>query len=95
MTVEHDSVIDMNQVISIRGPDIYQPSIHASIIEKQEYACSFENPKKAKHKGRPKGSSFTQQVLQDLDVGTSRSTKQANIETNDSNIKLKPGIWYC
>ncbi|CAG8801239.1 14975_t:CDS:1, partial [Dentiscutata erythropus] len=26
-TVEHETVIEMNQVISIRGPDIYQPKI--------------------------------------------------------------------
>ncbi|CAG8852260.1 15402_t:CDS:1, partial [Racocetra persica] len=37
----HDLVMDMNQMISIRGPDVYQSSIYTSIVKKQEYARSF------------------------------------------------------
>ncbi|CAG8842130.1 39240_t:CDS:1, partial [Gigaspora margarita] len=38
---EIDSNKQMNQLISIRGPNAYQASIHTSITQKQEYAYSF------------------------------------------------------
>ncbi|CAG8553362.1 21565_t:CDS:2 [Cetraspora pellucida] len=37
-----DSNKQINQLISIHGPNIYQASIHTSIIQKQEYAYDFE-----------------------------------------------------
>ncbi|CAG8759681.1 17511_t:CDS:1, partial [Cetraspora pellucida] len=54
----------------------------------------IENLKKLKHKGCSKKSSSTQEILQDLNIEnaeTSRPTKQANIETNNNNVKLKSG----
>ncbi|CAG8577812.1 hypothetical protein C2G38_2252528 [Gigaspora rosea] len=125
---DHETSIEMNQVISIRGPDVYQPRICKNITQKQEYTHGFgiaksglkfaidnglvdefvglitkfienhtgvntsqqvevditqiENPKKLKHKGRPKGSNSVQQdILQDLNTGQEESlrpTKHAN-----------------
>ncbi|CAG8741864.1 3785_t:CDS:2, partial [Cetraspora pellucida] len=39
--VEFDENEEMNQLISICGPDTYQASIHTSITQKQEYAYGF------------------------------------------------------
>ncbi|CAG8785822.1 17315_t:CDS:2, partial [Gigaspora margarita] len=34
--VDHETSVEMNQVISIHGPDVYQPRICKNIIQKQE-----------------------------------------------------------
>ncbi|CAG8624634.1 17401_t:CDS:2, partial [Dentiscutata erythropus] len=76
-TAEHKTVIEMNQVISICRPDIYQSKICKNITQKQKYGIAksglkfaidndvditqIENPKKLKHKGHPKGSNSVQQ----------------------------------
>ncbi|CAG8688445.1 6898_t:CDS:2, partial [Racocetra fulgida] len=39
--VECDANEETNQIISIRGPDMYKASIYKSIIQKQEYAHGF------------------------------------------------------
>ncbi|CAG8483525.1 96_t:CDS:2 [Dentiscutata heterogama] len=57
--------------------------------------AQYQKFKKAKHKECLKESSSTQEVFQNLDIETSRSTKQANIETNNNNIKSKLGVQYC
>ncbi|RIB25832.1 hypothetical protein C2G38_403024 [Gigaspora rosea] len=40
-TIEQDTIEETNQVISIRGPDVVQPSIYKDITQKQEYAHGF------------------------------------------------------
>ncbi|CAG8852730.1 6478_t:CDS:2, partial [Gigaspora margarita] len=40
-TVEFNINKEINQVISICGPDMYRASIHYNITQKQEYAHSF------------------------------------------------------
>ncbi|CAG8632366.1 18965_t:CDS:1, partial [Racocetra fulgida] len=39
--MEFDTNKEINQVVSIHGPDAYRASIYISIIQKQEYAHSF------------------------------------------------------
>ncbi|CAG8779512.1 17762_t:CDS:2, partial [Dentiscutata erythropus] len=39
--MKFDTNKEMNQVIAIRGPNIYQASIHACVTQKQEYAHRF------------------------------------------------------
>ncbi|CAG8714013.1 2500_t:CDS:2 [Dentiscutata erythropus] len=106
-TVEHDIVTEMNQVISIRRPDVYQPSIytidefvglisgfiknHTGININQQMQVDISQIENQ----RMQGSSSIQEVLQDLDVGTSKFTKWANIEANNNNIKSKPEIQHC
>ncbi|CAG8709219.1 15212_t:CDS:1, partial [Cetraspora pellucida] len=40
-TMKFETNKEMNQVISIYRSDAYQANIHASVIQKQEYAYSF------------------------------------------------------
>ncbi|CAG8508493.1 3884_t:CDS:2 [Racocetra persica] len=126
--VEFDTYEEINQVISIRGPDTYRASIYNNIKQNQEYAYGFgvaksrlkfalenglvdefvgliirfienhtgvdtnkrmtvditqiENPKKLKHKGRPKLPKPAQQNNQDLKT-RSKSRQIAETDTED------------
>ncbi|RIB27241.1 hypothetical protein C2G38_2029558 [Gigaspora rosea] len=131
---EIDSNEQMNQLISIRGSNAYQASIHTSITQKQEYAYGFgvaksglkfaldnglvdefaeliekfienhtdvdannrmtievtriENPKKLKHKGRPKILKSTQ-IVQDLNAENLNERQNLNTKRSLSSQEDK------
>ncbi|CAG8715164.1 9187_t:CDS:2 [Cetraspora pellucida] len=78
--VEFDENEEMNQLISIHEPDMYQASIHTSITQKQKYVYGFG----LKHKGCPKMQKSSKNV-QDLTARNLNERQNLNVQQDKSS----------
>ncbi|CAG8477825.1 9185_t:CDS:2 [Scutellospora calospora] len=76
---EFDTYEEINQVISIRRPDMYRASIHKNIKQNQEYAHSFDLETRSKSRQITKTNTENKYVKENL------SQNQANNDTNNKN----------